>query len=610
LRAGVATAAFLVALFFGRYVLSTTFHSFDDEGYLLLSLDHYLAGGHLYTQVYSQYGPFYFFAEEAFFRLLWLPVNHDAGRLVTLICCLLSAIWSGYFIYKVSANTVLASAAGLASMSLAVVAGEPNHPQQLVLPMLMLACCASLTRRRIDLLLLGALGTGLFFIKINIGVFYFAAVAHLLACGFSAGRVRTICSVCLLFYAVGCPLILMRQDLPGWTWGYCLLAILCGVAAFLPGLLMMPSSPKPMHNVLYVVAGAVVLAALVVIETTRQSMSLKTLLEGVLWGPLRHPGVFQIPLQISKIKLFIAVLISACIAGLYWFRDRWRAHADLVDVLRCLTGLCVIALVTAHRSPSFAVVLLPLGIIPTSDRLGQSSDRFPYLFVTTLAATQFLSAYPVAGTSQQSITGSTLLLWAFLCVHDGATGLFRLVRRATDWFGDNPVPLRSVLGGIIALALAISMLRSSAWPERYPASPSSLRGASFLRLPAERENLYESLAGSIKANCDVLFSLPGMGSFNYWSGVPTPNGLNLTAWMKGFSLGQQEQILDILQTNSRACAIYNGDLARFWGMTQEDLVALPLARYIIYTMPKVWQKDGYEIRVHPGRKSPWLRWTK
>jgi tetratricopeptide (TPR) repeat protein len=147
-RAVIALAAFLVSLLYARHVLGTTFRTYDDEGYFLLSLDHYLRGGALYTDVFSHYGPFHFFAQEALFRLLRLPVNHDAGRLVTLIWWLLSAVLGGYFVYSLSNNMALASAATLACAKLAsLLANEPGHPQQVILPILMLACCASVAPR-------------------------------------------------------------------------------------------------------------------------------------------------------------------------------------------------------------------------------------------------------------------------------------------------------------------------------------------------------------------------------------------------------------------------------------------------------------------------------
>ncbi|MGH9597956.1 MAG: hypothetical protein ACRD3K_14275, partial [Edaphobacter sp.] len=417
-------------------MLATTFRSYDDEGYVLLSLKHYFAGGHLYTEVFSQYGPFYFFIQKGLFRLLQLPVNHDAGRLVTLICWLLSAGLAGYFIYRVSRNAVLASAAGLASMLLMrVVSDEPGHPQQIILPIFMLACCASLSVEPNGMLLLGGLGAALFFTKINVGAFFFAAVALVLVCRFPAGRIRAIGAFFLLAYAVGLPLILMHRDLSGWARGYCLVAIVCGVTTFLAGLFTTPSSPKPMRSVLYAIIGAVSASVLIVVGAMWEGMSLGTLLEGVLLAPLKHPGVFEIPLWLSKEEVFFAVLISVCIASLYRLRDRWRVHPDWVDALRCIIGLCMIGLLIAHLSSvalPYFVVFLPLGLIPTKNRLWPQFDCVPRVFVASLAATQFLQPYPVAG-SQTSIAAVPLLLWAFLCVHDGVNGLFRLGGLKTNW---------------------------------------------------------------------------------------------------------------------------------------------------------------------------------
>jgi hypothetical protein len=173
-----------------------------------------------------------------------------------------------------------------------------------------------------------------------------------------------------------------------------------------------------------------------------------------------------------------------------------------------------------------------------------------------------------------------------------------------NWF-ENTAMKESVLGGLIFVPLALCM-RGGIWSDPYPTAPSSLRGSTSLHLPADLESTYRFLANDVNANCDVLFTMPGMGSLNFWSGVPTPNGLNLTAWMKGFSAEQQQQILEVLQTNPRACVIYNADIVAFWGTTSADLNALPLARYILSSMPKVSEKQGYEIRIHPQRNSPWI----
>ncbi len=43
--------------------LLTRFSAWDDEGYMLVSLTHYLSEGQLYTKTFSQYGPFCFWVQ-------------------------------------------------------------------------------------------------------------------------------------------------------------------------------------------------------------------------------------------------------------------------------------------------------------------------------------------------------------------------------------------------------------------------------------------------------------------------------------------------------------------------------------------------------------------
>jgi hypothetical protein len=611
-QAGMVFTAFFVGLHYGRDVLTTALAPYDDEGYLLLSRDLYLKGGHLYTQIFSDYGPFYFFAEKGLFRLLHLPVNHDAGRLVASICWLLSTVLAGYFIYKVSRNTILAVAAGLASVPLtSVLALEPGHPQQLILPLLMLGCCASITEGAGGLLLLGAVGAALSLTKINVGLFYFVALALTLVCGFPAGRIRSIGGSLLIAYAAVAPILLMHRDVPGSAGGYCLVAMVCGISTFRIGFLTTPSSPKPTRRVLYAVIGAVSVGVLIVAGTIWQGTSFSALLDGILWFPLKHPALFWMPLKVSRITIAFAGLVSVCVAGLYWFRDRWQDHSDWVDAARCMIGLLVIAMLAVHPLPGFIVdclpsllAFLPLSLIPTKGQRLRQSNYFPRLFVTSLAATQFLQAYPVAG-SQLNIAAAPLLLWGFLCVHDGAGGLFHRVPGAMDSIEDF-FAKESVLGGLIALVITGEMLISCAWVEREHLPASSLRGSASLHLTPDLEATYEFISSNIRENCDVLFTMPGMGSFNFWSGVPTPNGLNITNWMKELNPEQQGQILQILRANSRACVVYNPKLVTFWEATKEDLDALPLARYVLYSMPKVSQMGSYEIRVHPERRTAWI----
>ena len=183
LRVSIAISACLVALRLGYYRLGTGFFDWDDEGYILLSLKHYVAGGHLYTKVFTEYGPVFFFVESSLFHLFHQPVTHDAGRHITLLLWFLSSVAAAWFLYRISRSVITASATGLVIMLVASgMLSEPNHPEHLALLMLMLACCASTMKRPLGFVVLGALAATLFFIKVNIGIFCFVALFGTLCC--------------------------------------------------------------------------------------------------------------------------------------------------------------------------------------------------------------------------------------------------------------------------------------------------------------------------------------------------------------------------------------------------------------------------------------------
>ena len=53
-----AVSAFLTIA--GYFRIFNWFAPWDDEGYMLVSLDAFHRGGRLYDEVYTSYGPFYF----------------------------------------------------------------------------------------------------------------------------------------------------------------------------------------------------------------------------------------------------------------------------------------------------------------------------------------------------------------------------------------------------------------------------------------------------------------------------------------------------------------------------------------------------------------------
>lgn len=141
-RSGAVMAAalglFIAAGFVGYQQLFSSFASYDDEGYVLLSLRMFLAGRPLYDDVYSQYGPAYYVTQAVFHWLSGLPVTHDVARWKTLAVWLATAGMSAAFVQRMTGYHWLAAIAFLATFfHLDRLGLEPGHPQDVCLPAMM-----------------------------------------------------------------------------------------------------------------------------------------------------------------------------------------------------------------------------------------------------------------------------------------------------------------------------------------------------------------------------------------------------------------------------------------------------------------------------------------
>lgn len=610
IEALVAAAVVLIGVLYAKHMLAVTFRPHDDEGYMLLSLQQYMHLGGLYKETFSEYGPFYFYAQEAWFRLLHLPVTHDAGRLVALIDWTLAALLAGAFVYRISKNILIASAASLASTLLSAVLGdEPGHPQQVILVLFMLsgllALCAG-SHRRLSIFLLAVIGVALVFTKINVGLFYLAALAHTFFCLLPSDRRLRTAGVCLMVaYAIAAPVLLMRSNLFGWAGGYCLVAVFCGTVTFVCASLVRTESSLRWQDGVLGVLGLLLATLSIVVGTSLQSMSIGALINGVILEPLRHPQVFYVPLTITKWEVIVTALAVGCVGSIYLFPERFSAHADSLDALQCVVGTAAVFLLLWLPWRFYLIMpFLPLGVISGRMKSLSLSDLFPRVFITCLASTQFLQAYPVGG-SQINVAAIPMLLWAFVCFSDGVDGLYRLWRRASIPFLEM-LPKRAFVVCGLAVALSAGLYHLATQLRTKLGPPSNLNGSASLHLKPDQESRYEFLIGNIRANCDMLFTLPGMGSLNLWSGVPTPNGSNLGPWVRALNSERQQQILRIIQADPRSCVVYNSELTQFWRTTPQDLLTLPLPIFILRDMPKAAERDGYEIRIHPNRSSAWI----
>src|ERR1039457_6027242 len=77
LGALVAAAAYFTML--------TGFKLYDDEGTLMLGVKEYLDGMRIYKDIFSTYGPVYYFYNALVRTVTSTPVSHDATRISSVI---------------------------------------------------------------------------------------------------------------------------------------------------------------------------------------------------------------------------------------------------------------------------------------------------------------------------------------------------------------------------------------------------------------------------------------------------------------------------------------------------------------------------------------------
>ncbi len=176
--------------FAGYQSLFSSFAAYDDEGYVMISLQSFLDGHPLYDATYSQYGPAYYQISGLFHRLSQLPISHDVVRFKTLFVWLVSALLAGTIVWQISKNRWIAIASvPMVFFHLDRFGLEPAHPQELCVALTMI--CLLLTiwfdKMRDSLGLhsklaalsgsLGLLVGIILMIKINLGVFLILSFA-------------------------------------------------------------------------------------------------------------------------------------------------------------------------------------------------------------------------------------------------------------------------------------------------------------------------------------------------------------------------------------------------------------------------------------------------
>jgi len=601
LAAGMAVAGWLL--------MSTNFMIHDDEGYVLIGLRNFSAHGRLYDGVFTQYGPVPFLYYDGWHRLLDWPITNLFGRTLTLLHWVVAAFAAGLIAWRLSQRY------WTALFTLVVVFGylwqmtwEPPHPGGLIALVTVMGLAVAVEalwrgRPALATLVLGLAGAALLLTKINVGLLWVCSSGAFLLLGTAPrGRGAWLAGTGLAVL----PFILMRPLLgEAWVMNLAVMFAVTGIAVC--GLAATETLPplRP-RDWLAGAGGFAGLTAIIMFAVLAQGTSARGLLQGVFLDPLRHPVNFHFGFLWPPLA-WVLFGVSVLATGLWCLRPSLRpVVSDGVAGLRVAALGCFAwqaqAWLTIHGVGgmiSLVLPLTPLFLLPLEKNADHDRRRPAAVLLALIGLGQVLHAYPVAGT--QMAWGSFLLLPLFVSgLAEAAAYLARRSRK--HWLE----------GAIAAVALLTAgwqagLLGQQGWQRWTQSDPLGLPGAESIRPQENVRYALRILTANAGLHADLLYSRPGMFSFNLWSGVPTPTERNATHWFWLLNPAEQQAIIDRLRAGPRSAVISSRPLVDFLDQQMHMTITGPLNDFIRTHYRTLFTVSGYEFLVpRDSRAAPFF----
>jgi hypothetical protein len=575
----------------GFTTLFSTFASYDDDGYFLITIKGYLDGATLYDQTSAQYGPFYFEFMAGAFKALGLAVSNDNGRLIALGLWFGASLLLATAAYRLSRSLVLAAVVYvLAFYVLRAAPAEPSHPGHLL--MFLLAAMigtALLPRQRLAFVLLGALVAAALLSKVNIGVLAIAALVF--ACVLASPRLmrsRALVAIVSTGYVL-VPVVLMNHD--AWQPGYrvyclhVLLGALCVAIVALGTARQHDSDAGAVWWLSYAAVGAVGLALIVCGVVLAQGTSLSGLAHGIVLDALDQPHLFSIPLALPTNTILtdaVAVAVAAAVAlSALPHSPQWRTVGAFG---RLVAGLWIWVEIVGSQPLGMPVALAWVAAVPTRGEASTPARRFIRLFVPALAVLQVLHAYPVAG-SQIEWGALLLVVVGAVCLGDG------LAELGLSGLGLDGAASRLATAGALGLvvwagAVALAFpLRDSVNAYRAGVALQT-GGAAWIRLPLATAQEYESVVATIRRRCRTFVSMPGLGSLYLMSRETPPTWMHGSDWLFFWNDRTQQRIVDQVRNVAGLCAVRYPALEASWAQGR-PIPDRPLRYFILHNFQTI-----------------------
>lgn len=564
---GIAALATLAAA--AVFTFATVFSQFawyDDEGYMMISIQGLLGGHPLYKEILTGYGPFYYCYEWLLHGPIALPLNHDVTRALCAIHWLTASSLMGVTAFRLTRSLPIAVFIFMqAVLHLTSLIWEPGHPQEIVVMLLALAVLVATNEleSKWTLRALAVIGAALAFTKINVGAFYGLALVLALASRTSSFQSHRAWFGFLLLSCSLLPLLLMRSNLgEAWVrvyaWQTFASVLIAGAVAYLFSGKMTVSAARILG------VGFVFVSLVIIVLLTLWALgtSPRLVLDSLVIAPSKLSGSFCLPLYVPYCALSG---LGALIAGVVVLarKERLDSARHLIIVAKAVYGVLGSLLLVADDKAQLGYLLPWAWLLLLPPRLGsqEAAPRplFARTFLCLLAVWQGLQAYPVAGT-QTAVATVLLILVCSLCLYDALTALGSEPRAFTILRSLPPRIPRLVEALLITFLLYLFVERwcnpFSAW--RYYASlpTAGLQGAGHLHLPEVQVERYKALTSYLSDQSDTFITVPGFNSLYFWANKQPPTYFNFSEVIL-LSEEQQAQVVAKLGSYNHPLLVLN-----------------------------------------------------
>jgi hypothetical protein len=204
-------------------------------------------------------------------------------------------------------------------------------------------------------------------------------------------------------------------------------------------------------------------------------------------------------------------------------------------------------------------------------------EALPRTFLSFLAILEALWAYPVAG-SQIACSTFLTVVAATWCFRDSLVLLWQQVAASAPKIN----ALFPRMAGLVLSCWVLVTLYYFLWISRdqyQSLQPLNLPGARRIHLSFPQAQALRLITANLVRNADALVTIPGMYSFQLWTGIEPLTDCNVTFWMKVLSAPQQEEIIHQLAQHPRACVVVNPHKVEGWA-NGYDISRAPLFGYL------------------------------